>query len=472
MTDDRQHIIQKVNIDVDVRGITAARHIHDNIQVLLHTVVFPQLEAMFNKLPVKQQVYRAETLSLECSFNSEEQLNEELAAVLVQQLAEKIKPVSTESKAVKKRKAKAAKGTGLDKEDDELDADLPQQKKKEQSFESKTMPEKRWQVFLHFLQTGMLPWFATSSEQWLKEEELLLLINDDAVEWRTPFFELIRKDAVVVQRLVYQFNTDFITALIKKYSSQEIVTSVKAVLKEIKTVSTAEQKKVEQIFLFNTLQYLSGKPLAFTPEKKQLQEIVDETVIEIKKKKQEQEPIKKSKPFRKPAVEEESIYVVNAGIILLHPFLQYYFKDFDLLEGEQFKDEQAKQTAVHLLYYLATGNEQPMEYELIMEKYLCGADIYEPIERFEELTDNMKEESDNLLNAMIQHWKALKTTSPDGLREAFLQRSGKLIVGERERVIIEHSVIDILLEHLPWNYSIITLPWLEKILYAEWNELK
>lgn len=471
MANDQQHIIQKINIDVDVPGISTARHIHDNIQTLLHTVVFPQLEAMFNKMDIKKQVYRTEKLSLELNFTSQEQLTEGLAPALIKSITEKIKPVVTKSIEVKKQKTKANKSNDGNSNNGDVTIDESEKEKTKEAFESKSFSEKRWQVFLHFLRTGMLPWFATNDEPWLKEDELLILINDDEVKWREPFFELIRKDAVAVQRLVYQFDIDFIVALLKKYSSQEIEPSIKAVLKAIETASTAERRKVEQVFLFNVIQYLSGKTLSFKPEKKQLQEVVDETIAEIKQKKKTQEPLKKSKPFKKPVIEEESIYVANAGLILLHPFLQYFFKDFDLLEGEQFKDEQAKQTAIHLLYYLATGEEQPMEHELIMEKYLCGADIYEPIERFEELAQSMKEESDNLLNAMIGHWKALKSTSPDGLREAFLRRNGKLIVGNRERIIVEHAVIDVLLEHLPWNYSIITLPWIEKILYAEWVEV-
>jgi hypothetical protein len=109
-----------------------------------------------------------------------------------------------------------------------------------------------------------------------------------------------------------------------------------------------------------------------------------------------------------------------------------------------------------------------MEYELIMEKFLCGAYIHQPIARFENLTEAMKEESDQLLNAVIDHWKVLKKTSPDGLREGFLQRRGKLISGNRKKIIIENAAIDILLDHLPWNYSIIALPWLQNILYADW----
>jgi len=106
----------------------------------------------------------------------------------------------------------------------------------------------------------------------------------------------------------------------------------------------------------------------------------------------------------------------------------------------------------------------------LMEKYLCGFDPVEPIERFMPLTEAMKAESEQLLLAAIGHWDVLKNTSTDGLREAFLQRNGKLVPGDYERLIVEGSGIDILLEHLPWSFSLIKLPWMRKILYVDWSQ--
>src|SRR5882757_6516858 len=156
MVNDQQHIIQKINIDVDVRGITAARHIHDNIQALLHSVVFPQLEAMFNKMEIQQQVYRAESLSLELDFTSEEQLNEDLAPILVKKITEKIKPVITKSKTVTKNKAVtkskvvtkrkikgAVSNADMDHDEEETPEANGAKKEVQETFGNKSLPEKR-----------------------------------------------------------------------------------------------------------------------------------------------------------------------------------------------------------------------------------------------------------------------------------------------------------------------------------------
>ena len=58
----------------------------------------------------------------------------------------------------------------------------------------------------------------------------------------------------------------------------------------------------------------------------------------------------------------------------------------------------------------------------------------------------------------------------EALREGFLQRVGKL-VNRNDRLVLfmETSAIDVLLDYLPWNLSIIKLPWLKDLLYVEWR---
>jgi hypothetical protein len=82
----------------------------------------------------------------------------------------------------------------------------------------------------------------------------------------------------------------------------------------------------------------------------------------------------------------------------------------------------------------------------------------------------MKDESETLLKAAIKHWSALKNTSPDGLREGFLQREGKLILNDfQDRLIVESKAQDVLLSYLPWGYSIFKLAWMKGALYIEWG---
>ncbi len=75
------------------------------------------------------------------------------------------------------------------------------------------------------------------------------------------------------------------------------------------------------------------------------------------------------------------------------------------------------------------------------------------------------EAADDMLFAAIEHWEVLSSTSPDGLREGFLQRSGKLeMVSGARRLQIEHNTLDILLDRLPWNIGIVKLPWMAEML--------
>lgn len=155
--------------------------------------------------------------------------------------------------------------------------------------------------------------------------------------------------------------------------------------------------------------------------------------------------------------------------MLLHPFFEMFFREFNLLAGNDFHNDQARILAVHLLQYLATGRENPPEYLLSFEKFLCGAGHLTPIPRYLALDSAMHRESEKLLEAAIGHWRALKRTSPAGLREGFLQRPGKLVLSSfQNRLIVEGKSHDVLLNYIPWGYGIVKLPWLPQPFYVDW----
>lgn len=167
---------------------------------------------------------------------------------------------------------------------------------------------------------------------------------------------------------------------------------------------------------------------------------------------------------------EEGIYVINAGIILLHPFLQRFFTNLGLIKEKHFTDGLAQQKALQLLHYLATGNANPAEHELVIPKILCGFALENPVDHLIELKEEEKMEANSLLESAIGQWTILKGTSPDGLREGFLQRKGKLFRDNGNVVLqVEQGAIDMLLDQLPWNLSLIKLPWMNDILKVEWR---
>ncbi|MEM7061808.1 MAG: contractile injection system tape measure protein [Cyanobacteria bacterium P01_B01_bin.77] len=163
------------------------------------------------------------------------------------------------------------------------------------------------------------------------------------------------------------------------------------------------------------------------------------------------------------------LYLNQAGIVLLHPFLPPYFEGIGLLAGRQFQDEACQQTAIYLLHYLATGATDPPEYELVLPKLLCGWPLDTPVV-CPDLPPAALEEAEHLLQAAIDHWQALKSTRPDGLREGFLQREGKLTCScdRTWKLQVEQQAIDVLLSRLPWSVSIVKLPWMDDLLTVEW----
>jgi hypothetical protein len=161
--------------------------------------------------------------------------------------------------------------------------------------------------------------------------------------------------------------------------------------------------------------------------------------------------------------------VSNAGMVLLWAFLKPYFTELGLVDGKAFTGKEAQHRAVHLLQYLAAGDSAYEEHDLVINKILCGVDLTEPIDMHFEITEQEKEESENLLQAVITNWKAIGKTSINSLRGTFLNKEGSLKKTDQGwQLYIERSTIDLLLDRLPWGLSMIRLPWCEEMIYVEW----
>src|SRR6185436_7081580 len=168
---------------------------------------------------------------------------------------------------------------------------------------------------------------------------------------------------------------------------------------------------------------------------------------------------------------DKFIYVGDAGLVLLHPFLnEFFFSLACLVLKGGFADEGAQTRAVYLLSFLATGRSNPPEHTVPFCKFLCGLPLKIAIIKEIELSKYEMEECAQLLHAVIGHWSALKSTSIDGLREGFLQRKGKLDFRESMTALfVETKAQDVLLETMPWGISYIQLPWLTKPFTTTWN---
>jgi hypothetical protein len=175
-------------------------------------------------------------------------------------------------------------------------------------------------------------------------------------------------------------------------------------------------------------------------------------------------------PHRETDADAPALYVSCAGVVLLHPFLDRFFRHLGLATGDtSLVSLEQRVRAVHLLHHLATGRPPADEHETTLLKLLGGLPIQYPLPRDVAVSLEERHEAETLLTAAIRHWDKLRNTSPAGLREAFMQREGKLVARpDGWRLIVEQRPVDVLLDSLPWSVSVVRLPWMAAPLWVDW----
>lgn len=170
------------------------------------------------------------------------------------------------------------------------------------------------------------------------------------------------------------------------------------------------------------------------------------------------------------AASEDRHIVRHAGIVLLAPFFPRFFATCELLEESQWRSKAAQYEAVHLLACLCTGAGRHPEHDLTFHKLCCGLPIDQPVPRDVDLPAAHLAECEKLLASVIEHWKALKNTSIAGLRDTFLRRDGIITRTEDAdwQLRIERKTLDVLIDQLPWGYSIVAMPWNPYRIHVEW----
>jgi len=168
------------------------------------------------------------------------------------------------------------------------------------------------------------------------------------------------------------------------------------------------------------------------------------------------------------------IKVQYAGLVLLHPFIYRFFVHTGILEDQR-KDIPFFKLprAAALMHFLATGSTEIYEFELGFIKLLLGMDTEQSLPVSEGLISQQdKEEAESLLQSVISHWYVLKNTSIDGLRTSFLQRNALLHQTEEGWMLqMETASFDMLINQLPWSFTIIKLPWMKKPIFTEWETI-
>lgn len=170
-------------------------------------------------------------------------------------------------------------------------------------------------------------------------------------------------------------------------------------------------------------------------------------------------------------LKDNAVYINNAGLSVIAPFLPRYFKMLDMLEDDQFKNEEMAIRGVHLLQYIATDQNETAEHFLAFNKILCGLSLSTPVPKGIELTETEEKITSEMLNAILNHWQQMGTSTIEGLRGGFIIRDGRLKWEEEGywNLDVEKKSFDVIMKSLPWSISIINFPWLENRIQVVWT---
>jgi hypothetical protein len=470
MRSDNLHIIQKQSIEINFDSMDDPAGLQNRVTEMFYEQFQPRMEVLLDEMFGKDQYTSVEKLEIDCGVLNMENWEQEFAAQAMLKLKEGLVQVNKK----------------------EIDVN---------GIEETTAVE----TFFFFLENGFLPW--NKRIESVAELEKLLKVDEKLI---VRIKRLIRQKEKAAERVAYQFSVEFIAKILTAFignrkQETELLSAIiekindlqsrknnqeridrKLVDAAILKVLASEDHENRELQLFT---YLLSKVETNDDLKSEIIEIIQKlrVPLEIQRSAMEEnlpeseivksQVIESGKPETKNQKHitentqpSDTIYITNAGLILLHPFLPALFGNLKLVEENAWKDTASKQKAALAMEFLVTGKDETEEFDLVLNKILCGIENDEIVPTAIKLNEETKTECENLLKSVITHWDVLKNTSIDGLREAFMQRNGKLsVVDDGWLMQVEQKSIDVLLNHLPWGIGIIKLPWMNEMLYVEWG---
>ena len=389
-------------------------------------------------------------------------------------------------------------------------------------------------VVAYFLETGLLPWYAKGLALNELEEELSALPAEVLAGFGRSLLPLFQRDERTVQRLAQQFSPVFSEKMVAAALGLDLGWVSRAVQIRQQQTGRVLSRSQRAVF-FQHLLRLGGPALQNLPPEPTVLAQVSEAelpqpprpkaaagdnapeVVLTKNTAHESvvrpdtpptqlgdepsENLPTQRPIDQPPGEStlgkhptpfpevpkptsrkvaaaiaEGIAVESAGLVLFAPYLSAFFEHLGLQLAaaelpENLTEDSPHARAVHLLHYLSTGEARPEEQQLAFPKILCGIPLEMPVPQELELSHLEKAEAENLLEAVVRNWPALKNTSTDGLRNGFVRRNGQVRwQDERQAWVlqVERMAQDILLDRLPWTISVVKLPWMAGMIQVEW----
>jgi len=494
------HIIHRVNIDVQTNTMQTAENIQKNTDRFLQKTVLPAIEALLER-KYKNVHLRLDKLDVEFNVKAIKDLqSKEIQEVMDEALA----------KILNEKQTHIAKETQ----------------------KNETHNPTSWDVALHFLKFGSLPWYCS---QQTKMQQVFNEVLEDLPNGHpkskpykgkilSKIAESIIQEPHFRERLLLQAPTLFLYELLELFSDKIITKkNIEAIVQLKTSIGKKPSSQLQQMLLLWAANNYLNQTLSEASLSMELRQIIHTLPQKLLQKEKQSLlvavfnacypsikslPIFKNLTFlrskdsfvdwglqlagpltnqlaEKPKAlgdyknttvdqpqtrKQEAIIFAHAGLVLLHPYIPTFLEYIEVYNKTSKNiSTEYYDLAAHALHFLATGIENSYESDMQFVKWLLNFPQNIIINRNYVLSKKVKTEANNLLSSALENWIALKSKSPDTLRGLFLDRKAKLIEDENaDHLHFESMAQDLLLNQLPWAYSLVKLPWKQKLIQVIW----
>lgn len=473
------HLLLQHTVDIQCSSQVFGKEIQNTLSDVLEKDFYPKLEAVLDQYSVENYEWEIENLTIELPDISQKNWKKEFISQTLIQIEEYLKnnfPV--------------------------LELDKTEEKLKNFGFESRTKLAEN--LFFEYLKTGAIAEnsYSKNADEIVEAVEIselfcerLIRIFDESQNALIRFYFNINesfKEKVVFEVLKLSTSKQKISELLNDFLNSDIkFSTVEELEKWIyhhQNFSENQDLRNEKLYRKDEEPFESDQEEIMNRKKCSNEVDKEKRSVNNNKKseintantfnedshqnlKTDQQDIRENTITNPSELQISSLYIDNAGLVILHPFLVNLFQKLCLCKGTIWTDKESQHKAVLLTQYLITGQEIFFENELILNKLMCGFPVENVIDTRQKLSKEEKEICNDLLLVVIEYWSVMKNTSVEALRETFLQRAGKLSLSEvhSSELWVEEKGVDVLLSSLPWGIGMIQTPWMDNFLHCYWN---
>jgi hypothetical protein len=486
LMNEQRHVIKRQVLELQVQGSEEAWQLQQELSRIYRRRIIPLIDHCCSELSAPDRLYRIDFLELDLGNIDPGRLESDLVA-----------------------KVEAALRPALAKKIGALELDGRNRPDQQPQVRSQL------ELFALFARTGSLPWWADPSRPRPLEESLQHLLKTAPDALRRLLIELVQERRPL-PRIVTHFDDahlDLLAALLtpagQEHLAQDFAKWIPMLgetraggsrsLAQLRRISweqlliVAAQQRARQTtaadfyrellprlaiqlgadytaLAADIRQQISRDLKLIPPALRQAVEPLNGEQIVPEIAKQPVSPLPAGEPTLDINFSDgDALYIANAGLVILWPFLENFFSRLGLLQENQFVADEARQRAVGLLQFLATDDPDFPEYQLPLNKILCGQEPDALFDLDPPLTDEEAQEGNSLLQAVIAQAPILRDMSIMGLRGTFLLRQGALRTRDGAWLLqVERETHDVVLDRFPWSWAWIKLPWMAAPLQVEW----